>query len=76
MNAISYKIDLEGKYIDKFNAYFFVIILNFIFIPFIQINIPRKILWLEKNFVLEDRFLIFHTFLRTYLIQLDNNADK
>ena len=47
----SLKIDFVGNFISQSTAYFCVIILNFIFIPIIEINI-------KKNFSHEGRFPI------------------
>ena len=44
---------------DWIDWFFLVIILNFIFTPFILIKFLKKILCLEKKFFLKERYSIF-----------------
>ena len=52
-----FEIDFVRNPIDWSEAWFFVIILKFIFTPIFEIKIHEKNPWQKKKFIFEARFL-------------------
>ena len=57
MSPIGAKIDFKGDPIFEWAAWFFVIILQFIFTYIFEIEIPEKNFLDTKKFIFEGRFL-------------------